>query len=87
MVRGTSPFWPNSAARLPKGFRERHPEIEWQDIVAFRNIAVHVYFAVDWRMVWVAATQDAPTLRRKIAGILAGGYPDTEPQGPMESPK
>ena len=34
------------AARLPKEFQERHTEIEWKDIVAFRNIAVHTYFAV-----------------------------------------
>jgi len=37
-----------AAARLPKEFRERHPEIEWEDIVAFRNIAVHANFVVDW---------------------------------------
>ena len=30
-----------AAARLPVEFRERHPEIEWTDIVGFRNIAVH----------------------------------------------
>jgi uncharacterized protein with HEPN domain len=30
-----------TAARLPRKFVERHPEIEWADIVAFRNFAVH----------------------------------------------
>lgn len=66
------------AARLPNEFRERHSEIEWEDIIAFRNIAVHVYFAVEWSMVWVTATQDAPELRSKIARILAEEYPDEE---------
>ena len=60
-----------AAARLPKGFRQRHPEIQWQDIIAFRNIAVHAYFAVKWPIVWVAATQEAPELRRKVADILS----------------
>lgn len=65
-----------AAARLSAEFRARHPEVEWADIVAFRNIAVHEYFAVNWSIVWVAATQDAPDLRRKAAKILAEKYPD-----------
>lgn len=65
-----------AAARLPTEFRERHPEVEWADIVGFRNIAVHEYFAVNWSIVWVAATQDAPDVRRKAAKILAEEYPD-----------
>jgi len=63
-----------AVARLPKEFRERYPEIEWEDIIGFRNIAVHAYFAVEWSIVWVAATQEAPELKRKIAKILAKEY-------------
>jgi uncharacterized protein with HEPN domain len=60
-----------AAARLPRSFCERHPEVEWGDIVGFRNIAVHAYFAVEWPIVWVAATEDAPRLREWAARILA----------------
>lgn len=59
-----------AAARLPRAFAEEHPEIPWPDIVAFRNIAVHEYFAVDWRIVWVTATQEVPLLRQGIARLL-----------------
>ena len=59
-----------AAARLPRSFTERHPEIEWVDIVAFCNIAVHEYFAVDWKIVWVTATEDVPLLREKIKALL-----------------
>jgi uncharacterized protein with HEPN domain len=31
---------------------------------------VHAYFAVDWRLVWNAATLDAPALRRDIEALL-----------------
>jgi len=56
-----------AAARRPRSFTERHPHIiEWADIVAFRNIAVHEYFAIDWRIVWVTATEDVPMLRKKV---------------------
>jgi uncharacterized protein with HEPN domain len=59
-----------AAARLPAEFKSRHPEVPWSDVVAFRNIAVHEYFAVDWVIVWNAATIDAPGLRRLVAAIL-----------------
>ncbi|MCK4374815.1 MAG: DUF86 domain-containing protein [Candidatus Brocadiae bacterium] len=65
-----------AAARLPAEFRRAHAEVEWADVVAFRNIAVHAYFAVDWSIVWVTATQDAPALRAKVAAILEEEYPD-----------
>ena len=60
-----------AAARLPVAFRERRPEIEWVDIIGFRNIAVHEYFAVSWDIVWVTATQDVSGLRQRVARILA----------------
>jgi uncharacterized protein with HEPN domain len=59
-----------AAARLPTNFRNQHPDVPWVDIVGFRNIAVHEYFAVSWPIVWVTATQDVPLLREKIAAIL-----------------
>jgi uncharacterized protein with HEPN domain len=65
-----------AAARLPREFRKRHPEIEWADIVGFRNIAVHEYFAISWTIVWVTATQDVPGLRDKVTKILTEEYSD-----------
>jgi uncharacterized protein with HEPN domain len=65
-----------AAARLPLKFRKSHPEIPWEDIIGFRNIAVHPYFAVDWSIVWVSATQEAPELGRMISGILAREFPE-----------
>jgi uncharacterized protein with HEPN domain len=60
-----------AAARLSKEFRERHPDIEWADIIGFRNFAVHAYFAVSWPMVWVTATEDVPALAEQVDNILA----------------
>lgn len=65
-----------AAAHLPQDFRKRHPEVEWGDIIGFRNIAVHAYFAVDWPIVWVTATQEVPELRPKVTDILAREYPE-----------
>ena len=59
-----------AAARLPQAFREAYPQVEWHDIVAFRNIAVHAYFAVQWDIIWATATDDVPVLRRQVLEIL-----------------
>ena len=59
-----------AAARLPQAFRETHPQVEWRDIIAFRNIAVHAYFSVQWDIVWATAHDDVPVLRTQVLKIL-----------------
>ena len=59
-----------AAARLPDEFHQSHKEIPWEDIIGFRNIAVHEYFAVNWEIVWSTATRDVPMLREQIAKLL-----------------
>jgi uncharacterized protein with HEPN domain len=64
-----------AAGRLSKDLRSRHPSIEWRDIIAFRNIAVHAYFAVNWDIVWTTATQDAPALKDGVSEVLQKEFP------------
>jgi uncharacterized protein with HEPN domain len=59
-----------AAARLPKDFTQRFPEVPWLDIIGFRNIAVHEYFAIRWDIVWIAATEEVPVLKAQIEKIL-----------------
>ncbi len=59
-----------AAARVSQTTRSAHSQIPWQDIVAFRNIAVHAYFSVDWSIVWNTVTVDVPMLRGQIKQIL-----------------
>jgi len=65
-----------AAARLPKEFTKRFPDIPWVDIVGFRNIAIHEYFAVRWDIVWVAATEETPVLKKQIRKILREEFKD-----------
>jgi uncharacterized protein with HEPN domain len=71
-----------AASRLSSDVRGRHPSVDWRRVAAFRNFAVHAYFALDWEIVWVAATVDAPHLAAQIAGILAQDDPTKDrPEG------
>lgn len=64
-----------AAARLPADLQARHPHVPWADIVGFRNIVVHAYFAVDWSIVWHTATRDVPALRDAVLAILHTDFP------------
>ena len=59
-----------AASRLPKEFTNRFPEIPWVDIIGFRNIAVHEYFAIRWDIAWTAATEEVPALKEQVDKIL-----------------
>ena len=63
-----------AASRLPVDFKKKHKDIEWEDIIGFRNNAVHDYFAVLWQIVWNTAMQDVPGLYTRIRGILNDEY-------------
>ena len=67
-----------AAAHVSAETRNLHPEIEWAKLVGFRSIAVHAYFAVDWSIVWNAATRNVPILREQVARILAEEFPDAD---------
>jgi len=64
-----------ATARISSDLKGRYPEIPWSEIIAFRNIAVHTYFDVDWSIVWNTATRDVPSLRQQIATVLALEFP------------
>lgn len=60
-----------AAARLSGETCARAPQVPWKEIVGFRNIAVHAYFSVDWKVVFVTVTDDLPGLRDAIQSLLA----------------
>lgn len=49
---------------------EQHPEINWRDIIDFRNLLVHEYFRVDLKLIWQIVTKEVPTLKQQINAIL-----------------
>lgn len=54
----------------------RHPRVPWSRVIAFRNVAVHEYFAVDWPTVWHIARHELPELREQVLDVLQAEFPD-----------
>ena len=63
-----------AAARLSEDTRSGMPDVPWKEIIGFRNVAVHAYFSVDWRIVWVTVKDDLPALRQAV--VRSMGEPE-----------
>lgn len=58
--------------RITQDFKDSHPEIEWRQIVAFRNISIHEYFGVNFHIVWEIAKYDLPVLKENFSKVHLG---------------
>lgn len=56
---------------LSEDVRERHPQIPWPQIVAFRNRIMHEYHSLSLRLVWQTIQQDLPALKLAMEQELA----------------
>ena len=59
-----------AVGKLPESFRERRPDVEWQDIKDFRNLLSHEYFGVDLEIVWKIIEDDLPALMDAVREIV-----------------
>jgi uncharacterized protein with HEPN domain len=57
------------ANRMSDEFKDQHPQIEWIQIVAVRNIAAHSYWQLDMRQIWQAIEEDIPELDKFVCGL------------------
>lgn len=67
-----------ASSRISETIRNRYPEVEWKEIIGFRNFAIHAYFAVNQPIVWTTATEDTVILKQQIELILKNEFPDFE---------
>ena len=65
-----------AARAVSAGVRERHAGVEWRDAIAFRNFAVHEYFAIEWDRIWSIARRSVPAFARDVRAVLQHEFPD-----------
>jgi uncharacterized protein with HEPN domain len=59
-----------AANHVSKGFQEKHPEIEWAQIIGLRNILAHEYGEVKMDKIYLAATKSIPVLLENLEPLL-----------------
>ena len=60
-----------AASRVSPATQAALPAIGWRTIIATRNRLVHVYFDIDFKVVWETATQDLLPLIAALENALA----------------
>jgi len=51
-----------AARRVSETYRQAHPEIPWQSIIAQRNVLAHEYGEIKQELIWKVATTRIPEL-------------------------
>jgi len=58
-----------AARQMPKHIKDNNKSIEWQQVIAFRNIIAHEYFGLSYKIMWDIIQNELPPLLSKIKKI------------------
>ena len=59
-----------AASKLSREFRDAHPEIPWQRIIAQRNVIAHEYGDILIDRIWRVATERIPELIQLLEPLI-----------------
>ena len=51
---------------LPQEFKDKHPDVEWKKIAGTRDMLIHHYFGVNYKIVWDLVKNQVLDLKKKI---------------------
>jgi len=55
-----------SVGKLSDDFKDKHQDIDWRKIYAFRNVLAHDYFGIYPAEVWEIIRADIPALKKAL---------------------
>ena len=60
-----------ASKNLPSQFKEKHPEMPWDEMYLLRNKVSHEYFGIDFEIIWDVASNHLPENKKQLENILA----------------
>lgn len=60
-----------AAKKIPPTLRRCYPELPWRAMTGMRDKLTHEYFGVNLEVVWRTVREDLPSLRSRLAPIIA----------------
>jgi uncharacterized protein with HEPN domain len=51
------------------GVKNRHPEIPWSQVAAFRNVLAHTYLGIDLDIIWTVVQRAVPLLKHAVSAM------------------
>lgn len=61
-----------AASKISDDFQRDNPEVPWRQIVGMRNRLIHVYFDIDYKVVWQTMKSNIPSLLKMLEGLVRG---------------
>ena len=59
-----------ATSKISIEFRQEHLDIPWQKIIGMRNRLIHVYFDIDYNIIWQTVKKNLPPLIKQLQSIL-----------------
>jgi len=54
---------------IPPGIKQKYPDIEWKKMAGLRDILIHEYFGINYKILWDIVKNKIPELKAQIAKI------------------
>ena len=51
---------------IPDDIREKYPEIPWKNMAGMRDVLIHAYFGIDYKLVWDTIQKDIPLIKTPL---------------------
>ncbi|MFS0647138.1 DUF86 domain-containing protein [Siminovitchia sp. 179-K 8D1 HS] len=55
---------------IPEEIRKRNQHIEWRKMAGMRDMMIHGYFSINYRIVWDVVQNKIPVLKQQIQKLL-----------------
>ncbi len=59
-----------ASKKVPQGYRDLHPGIEWRSMAGMRDRLIHAYMGVDYELVWDVIRNRIPELKKQVGAAL-----------------
>lgn len=60
-----------AASRVSIDFQKEHSHIPWRAIIGMRNRLIHVYFDIDYDVVWEAINSEIPQIIPELEKLIS----------------
>ncbi len=59
-----------AAKGVSEEFREKYSDVPWREMAGMRDRLIHLYFGVDYELVWSAIKEHLPELKKVLNQII-----------------
>ncbi len=59
-----------AAKNIPKGIKEKYPDLPWKSMSGMRDRLTHTYFGIDYKLVWDVIKKETSKIKSRLQEIL-----------------